>query len=598
MKLHLKLTLLLCLLLMFACTPGGSTEDGTYATDQSKPEINDWIVVHQLIEPDMLLPTHYATVSSDILCNQLIFQGMMQYDPHTLEPRPILAQSRPRVSNDGLQYSFTIRQNAQWDNGSPVTAQDYITTLKIIRNPAVNTRLVHYLDFIKDVIPDPNDPKTFTVITHNKGVNNEIRLSDFMVLPAFVYDPEGIMNAFTLTQLQADYDKLADHPEIQRFAKSYLSEKHKREKEFVSGSGPYALGEWITGQQVSLERKQDWWGDQEQDSLLTAWPRKLVFKTVKDQNAAVMDLKAGRLDLMYAIKPNTFQSLEQNAEVVKNYQLLRADMFSLSFLGMNMKPGGKRKPFFTDAKVRKALAHLLDVNKAIESFIFGYARRINGPVPFLKTDEYNDTLPFTEFNIQEARRLLKEAGWEDTNGNGTIDKVINGKRTEFEFEFAYGQSVEVRKNIGLMFAEDARKAGIKINVTGYENPVLVEKMASHDLDMMYFTLSLIPGPTDLKEQFHTSSWLSGGFNFMGFGTPETDAIIDALPGETDPEKRRQMIFTLQEIIHAESPCIFLFSSQNLMAVHRRIQNVQTTVVRPSFILSRMWVPQNLTRYGQ
>jgi peptide/nickel transport system substrate-binding protein len=265
---------------------------------------------------------------------------------------------------------------------------------------------------------------------------------------------------------------------------------------------------------------------------------------------------------------------------------------------MNMKPSGNRKAFFTDARVRKAMAHLLDVNKAIESFLFGYARRINGPVPFLKTDEYNDTLPFIDFNIQEARRLLKDAGWEDSNGNGTIDKMINGKRVEFEFEFAYGQSVEVRKNIGLMFAEDARKAGIKINVVGYENPVLVEKMASHNLDMMYFTLSLVPGPTDLKEQFHTTSWVNGGFNFMGFGSAETDALIDALPAETDPAKRRQMIFNLQDIIYKEAPCIFLFSSQNLMAIHRRIQNVQTTVVRPSFILSRMWVPRDLTRYDK
>jgi len=584
--------------MFMACNSGGSGSEQAYASEQTVPEVNDWIVVHQLVEPDMLLPTHYATVSSDILCNQLIFQGMMQYDPHTLEPRPILAKSRPEVSPNGLEYTFTIRASAKWDDGSPVTAQDYITTLKIIRNPVVNTRLVHYLDFIKDVTADPQNLKKFTVITHNKGVNNEIRMSDFMVLPAYVYDPEGIMNAFTLPQLQADYDKLAENAEIQRFAKSYLSEKHKREKGFVSGSGPYALGEWSTGQQVSLERKAQWWGDQEQDSLLTAWPKRLIFKTVNDPNAAVMDLKAGRLDLMYAIKPNTFQSLEQNAEVVKNYQLLRADMFSLSFLGMNMKPSGNRKPFFTDARVRKALAHLLDVNKAIESFIFGYARRINGPVPFLKTDEYNDTLPFIDFNIQEARRLLKDAGWEDSNGNGTIDKMINGKRVEFEFEFAYGQSVEVRKNIGLMFAEDARKAGIKINVVGYENPVLVEKMASHNLDMMYFTLSLVPGPTDLKEQFHTTSWVNGGFNFMGFGSAETDALIDALPAETDPQKRRQMIFNLQDIIYKEAPCIFLFSSQNLMAIHRRIQNVQTTVVRPSFILSRMWVPQDLTRYDK
>ena len=353
----------------------------------------------------------------------------------------------------------------------------------------------------------------------------------------------------------------------------------------------------MSGQQIVLARKKDWWGDKIKAENFQAWPEKLLFRIINDMNTAILELKAQRLDLAFAIRPNMFRELEKNAEVSKNFQLMRSDMFVYSFVGMNMKPGKKRKPLFTDVKVRKAMQLLLNVDKAIEEFVFGYARRISGPVPFLKKDEYNASLAPINFNANEARKLLKEAGWEDSNGNGTLDKMIEGKRVEFEVEFAYGQNVEVRKNIGLMFAEDARKAGVKINVVGYENAVLREKMANHDFDMMYHSLSAGPGPTDLKEQFHTDSWLNGGFNFMGFGNPKTDQMLNDIASETNPGQRADKVKQFQEVIYNEAPCIFLLSSQNLFAVSKRIKGAQTTVIRPNFMLSRMWIPKNLTKYS-
>ncbi len=594
----ITLFLLILSFFLWACNPQGSQTEDKYFSEQTEPEINDWLVVHQLEEPDMLLPTHYSTVSADMLCTGNIFQSLMQFDPQTLQPLPILAESRPEISESGKEFTFTIRQNAQWDNGTPVTAQDFITTLKIIRNPRVNSRLSLYIDFIEEVIQDPTNPKKFTVITKEAGVNNEMNIADLPVMPKYHYDSKGILDKFSLLQLKENAEQLANNPDLEAFAKEYLDEKYRREKGYVIGSGPYALAEWTSGQQVVLERKAKWWGDSETGEEFQAWPKKLVFRIINDMNTAILELKAQRVDLSYAIRPNVFQELEKNPEVAKNFQLMRSDMFSYSFVGMNMKPGKKRKALFTDVRVRKAMQLLMNVEKAIDQFVFGYARRISGPVPYLKKDEYNASLNPIEFNAEEARKLLKEAGWEDSNGNGTLDKMVEGKRVEFEVEFAFGQNVEVRKNIGLMFAEDARKAGIKINVTGYENAVLREKMANHDFDMMYHSLAAGPGPSDLKEQFHTDSWLNGGFNFMGFGNQETDGMLGEIEKEINPARRAEKVRKFQEIIYQEAPCIFLLSSQNLFAVSRRIKGVQTTIIRPNFLLSRMWIPKNLSKYTE
>jgi peptide/nickel transport system substrate-binding protein len=598
LKHFLLSTLLGGLFLVFSsCGNDASKGEDPFYSDQTSPEVNDWLVVHQLEEPDMLLPTHYSTVSADMLCTGNIFQSLLQYDPQTLQPVPLLAADRAVISEDGKQFVFTIREEARWDNGTPVTAQDFITTLKIIRNPKVNSRLSLYVDFIEDVIADDSNPKRFTVVTANAGINHEMNIGDLPILPKYHYDSKGLMDQFTLQQLKTEASKLAANPDIEAFAKDYLSEKFRREKDFVKGSGPYQLSEWVSGQQIVLARKKDWWGDKIKAENFQAWPEKLLFRIINDMNTAILELKAQRLDLAFAIRPNMFRELEKNAEVSKNFQLMRSDMFVYSFVGMNMKPGKKRKPLFTDVKVRKAMQLLLNVDKAIEEFVFGYARRISGPVPFLKKDEYNASLAPINFNANEARKLLKEAGWEDSNGNGTLDKMIEGKRVEFEVEFAYGQNVEVRKNIGLMFAEDARKAGVKINVVGYENAVLREKMANHDFDMMYHSLSAGPGPTDLKEQFHTDSWLNGGFNFMGFGNPKTDQMLNDIASETNPGQRADKVKQFQEVIYNEAPCIFLLSSQNLFAVSKRIKGAQTTVIRPNFMLSRMWIPKNLTKYS-
>ncbi|MCZ2356101.1 MAG: ABC transporter substrate-binding protein [Bacteroidia bacterium] len=589
---------LFCCLVLVSCGDSKQNSEDPFYTDQTQPEVNDWLVVHQLEEPDMLLPTHYSTVSADMLCTGNIFQSLLQYDPQTLQPSPVLAEGRPQVSEDGKSFIFTIRQNASWDNGTPVTAADVISTLKIIRTPPVNSRLSLYIDFIEDAVADPANPKKLTITTTTAGVNHEMSIGDLPVLPKYHYDPKGVLDAYTLPQLKKEAAALTDNPQLQAFAKEYLDDKHLREKGQVVGSGPYALAEWTTGQQVVLERKKDWWGDRESGDAFQAWPQKLVFRIINDMNTAILELKAQRLDLCYAIRPNVFQELEKNPDVTRNFQLMRSDMFSYSFVGMNMKPGKKRKPLFTDVRVRKAMQLLLDVNKAIEQFVFGYARRISGPVPYLKRDEYNESLKPVDLNVEEARKLLAEAGWKDSNGDGTLDKMVDGKKVEFEVEFAFGQNVEVRKNIGLMFAEDARKAGVKINVTGYENAVLREKMAGHDFDMMYYSLAAGPGPSDLKEQFHTDAWLNGGFNFMGFGTTETDRMLDAIAAETNPGKRAEMVKGFQEVIYQEAPCIFLLSSQNLFAVSKRVKGVQTTILRPNFLMSRMWIPHNLSRYAE
>lgn len=597
MKIHHLTFILLFLLGLIGCQGSDSTSSDPYSSDQVNPTQNDWIVVHQLHDPDQLLPTHYASVASEIICTQLLFQPLQYFHPQTLELVPVLAATKPIVSPDGLKFTFQIRKEAKWDNGKLITGQDFLTTLKITRVPQVGSRLALYLSFIEEVFVNPKNPQEFTIICKEKGINNLSWISTILILPAYIYDSKGILEGFSLTEL-SNTKEAEKSQALSDFAKEFLSEKFKREPGSVIGSGPYHLAEWVTGEKVVLDRKKDWWADSLQDSMLQAWPKKLIFKTINDLNTAILELKAGNIDLIYGVKPNIFKELTQNQELKKQFELKESDMFVMSFIGMNMKPGRKRKPFFTDIKVRQAMAHLLDMDKAINQFIFGYARRINGPIPALKSAEYNPGIPLVKFDIAQARKLLAEAGWEDTNGNGILDKMIQGKREELEVELAYGNGVEVRKNIGLMYAEDARKAGVKIKVTGYEPSVLEEKRISRDLDMLYSIIASSPEPTDLKDLFHTESWVSGGFNYMGFSTSKTDSLIEAARVEMDPMRRKGMMDSLQSLIVAETPCIWMMSSKNLIAVHKRIKGFVPTVVRPNFYVQQFWVPENLTRYGK
>jgi peptide/nickel transport system substrate-binding protein len=280
---------------------------------------------------------------------------------------------------------------------------------------------------------------------------------------------------------------------------------------------------------------------------------------------------------MYGIKPKDWVTdVTQSEKIKKHFQLSTPPSMAYTYFGINM-----RNPKFADKRVRKALAHLVDVDKIIKVVGYGLGQRTIGFVHPSKTMFYNDTITPYDFNIEKARKLLAEAGWKDSNGNGTIDKVIDGQLTEFNITFTYNSGNDARRDAALIFKEAAREVGINVDVVPQEWSIYIQNQKNHNFEMYYGAWISSVGESDPKQIFHTES-INGGSNYCYFGNAESDAIIEALRSELNKEKRAVYYKQLQAIIHEEVPYIHLSAPLERIAISKRFQPVQTTALRPGF----------------
>ena len=540
------------------------------------------VVVHELSDTDMLTPFNYQSATTTYILGQL-FQTLVGTDPVTFEIIPYVAKALPTVVKDssgkGLKIIFEIREEAKWDDGSPITGNDVAFSMKVIKNPKTdNQPYKGFYDFVEDVVVDPQNPKKVTFVCNNVHMLSKEYTGELMILPSKVYDPKGLMAGFTVKQLNDSAKALESDPKIVEFATSYNSEKYQREKGFIVGSGPYEFQEWITGQKVVLNRKKNWWGDKfEKESVLfQAYPKNLVYQTINDYTAAIVALKGKKLDVAYGMKFKDFVELPKSEKVKENFNLATPRSFQYTYFGMNT-----RNPKFADKRVRQALAYLTDVDKIINVLTYGLAERVNGPIHPSKKNIYNTNIKPYDFNIEKAKQLLDEAGWKDSNHDGILDKTINGEHVEFNITFTYNAGNDTRRDAALIFKEAARQVGINVDVVPQEWAIYIQNQKHHKFEMFYGAWVGSPNDPDEKQIFHTES-IEGGSNYVYFGNAESDKLIDDIRTELDPQKRIPMYMRFQEILHDESPYIFLYAPKERIAISKRFTNANAYDVRPGF----------------
>lgn len=579
-------SLFLIVILFISCAgDGGSSSSNSKDVISKKAGLNE-VNIHFQGNPDKLNP-HTSSNADATYVQQNIFQTLIDQDPVTYEYFGLLATSRPKQTllNDGkykggVSYEFEIRPEAVWDNGTPITSDDYIFTIKAIKNPKVDAALIRpYYEFVKEIKVDPDNNKKFTVFLDSRYILGE-SMAGYWVYPEYIYDPEKIMRKFSMEDLcdPKKIEKLRTNADIVKFADQFNSEKFQREKGFVVGSGPYEFLEWKTGQYIELKRKENWWGDKitgPDAEYFTAGPDKIMYTIINDWTTAVTAMKDEELDLAKSIRAKDFVDLTKNKKFNDLYNLHTPDYMTYDFIGINMKD-----PKYTDKKVRQALNYLVDKDLIRDVIMYGYGLETVGPVHPSKTYYNKDLKPYN-FNIEKAKQLLTEAGWKDTDGNGTIDKVINGKKTEFTTTIFYNQGNTRRENIALMFKENAKAAGIEVDVQVREFVVMMDLAKAHKFELVVSGWAGSTSLNDFKQIWHTESY-NGGTNYVGFGNAETDQLIDEMRTNLDEPSRTEQYKKFQAILHEEAPYIFLNAHKNKLAFHKRFDNANAYIPRPGY----------------
>ncbi|HMQ46989.1 MAG TPA: ABC transporter substrate-binding protein [Saprospiraceae bacterium] len=565
----------LCLIFVAGCKPTPKSSENELVFDMDRPL--DEVVIHLDGEPDRLNPCLSVNVYSRAVFDQL-FLYLLNVNPVTLEFEPALAISRPKVSPieagpyaGGLSYEFEIHPQAVWDDGSPVTGHDFAFTLKAVLNtkvPAVAYR--PYLSYIKDVVVDPGNPKKFTVYYSQQYMLGEEVVGALLpVLPAYLFDPEGILADIPFAVMADEAQQAAlDQEKLQRFADAFTGEAMNRSPGTVDGCGPYDLVSWETGQRLVLKRKDNWWGDKlaNKYTQLTAYPAQLTFKPIPDPNTASIALKDGQIDVLSNLPPNLFEEIKASPFVNERYNFFTPSSLVNTFLYVNT-----RSPKLSDKKVRQALANAIDVQELIEAAYEGYGEPYTSPV-HPSSSYYNKDLKAIAYNPEKAIALLNEAGWKDSNNNGVVDKMIDGELVEMDLEYKLTAGRELSQTIAQLIKDQARRAGFNITLTAQEFNTLNQDMKSGNYELAIGAKSISPTLWEPKQNFH-----SEGDNRTGWSTPESDALIDRIQVTIDEKERNRLYLELQAMLYDELPWIYLLVPTGRVIVHKRFEATTTPI---------------------
>lgn len=521
-------------LLCFAVLPALSRADAG--------EDGDWLINHLSAEPATLnLIISTDAYASDI--NDYIYESLLKRDEKTLEMVPVLAESW-EISEDHLTYTFHLKKDVHWQDGEPFTARDVLFSFDRIRDPKVDAahRRNYYQDVESIEAPDPYTVRYRYRIPYYLALEF---CGGIPIVPAHLFK-EG-----------EDFNQ---HP----IGRSPV------------GTGPYRFLHWDTGKEIVLVRNEDYWGVKPHLS-------RVVFKIITDSTVGLQVLKQGGLDFI-SLRPIQWVRQTQNKRFEENFQKLKYYSPTYSYIGWNL-----RKPLFSDRRVRQAMTMLIDRETILKKILFGLGTVVSGPF-YVNSPDYDSAIKPLPYDPAGAVALLKSAGWEDRNGDGIVDK----DGVPFTFEFLISSGSKFGEQVATMLQENLKQAGIKMEIRKLEWAVFIQRIEDHNFDAV--TLAWSMGYESDPFQLWHSSMSEKGSNFVGFKNEEADRLIETSRKEFDVAKRREMYHRFHEIVHEEQPYTFLFTTEALVAVSRRFQNVN---VYPMGLAPReWWVPKALQKYRE
>lgn len=466
-------------------------------------------------------PTLHPITSTDLYASYVqayLFDGLAARHPQTGEFEPSLAE-KWEASKDKKVYTFTLRKDATFSDGKPVTAEDVKFSLDAVRDPAY--KAVHkqpYYEGIEKV--EVVDPHTVKFHLRDTYFQNFITMVSMPIIPKHVYGNV---------------------------------EKSKGMSRTAVGSGPYKLERFERGQRIVLKRRADWHG------FKSNWKGSFNFDTinlrfVKEDAVSFEMVKRNELDFM-ALTPEYYtQKAKGNPwgqSVFKN-QVENKSPKGYGFIGWNF-----RRPLTQDKNVRLALYHLLNRPEMNEKFRFGMSALATGPV-------YNQS-PYASPNVKpvlydpkKANDILTKAGWKDSDKDGILDKVVSGKKTDFRFSLIY--SNKDTEKYWTMYKEDLRRAGIDMELRYLEWNSFLKTIDEGTFDAAALGWSG-SFEWDPKQIWHSSNAVPGGSNFIAYKNTEVDKLIDKARLEPNTTKRTQMLRKVYELIAADVPYAFLFNDK-------------------------------------
>ncbi len=443
--------------------------------------------------------------------------------PATFGPRLAHAWE---FSDDRRQLTFHLREDAKWSDGVPITADDVRFTWEAQRSPEVAWSGLEMKTPIVDV--EVIDPHTVRFHYETPYANQLVDAAQGVILPKHVWS-ELPFSAWRESNL-------------------WFQER-------AVSSGPFVLERWQEGERLVLRRNEHYFSEQ-----MPAYDT-LVIRAVPDEATRIAQLRAGEANFSI-IEPAGAVMVKE----IPGLELIAYDYRQIGFVTWN-----QRRPIFQDVRVRQALTFGIDREAIVETLNFGYSRLTASPY-LIGAWVYNENLERRPYDPDQARALLAEAGWRDTDGDGVVDK--DGEPLRFTLET--NNESKLRQNITVMIQEQLSRVGIDVEVGSADFGALIERERAGNFDASVLGIG-IDTSWNLDALFHSRSIGAHSWNLGAYRNEEVDRLIDEIQAVAEPADAKPLHDALQELIWREQPVTILYQNQKLVAT-QGIGNVAPSMI--------------------
>jgi peptide/nickel transport system substrate-binding protein len=465
-----------------------------------------------------------AFTDVDLDLTNLVYSGLMKYEDGKLVPD--LAKSY-KVSDDGLSYSFVLRDDLRFHDGVPLTTADVEFTVQKIQDSIIKSpRRADWANIMTHVI----SPTEIEFVLKQP-------YAPFLANTTLGILPKHIWN--TISPEQFIYSQYNIEP---------------------IGSGPYQLkniqrdsgGIPISYAFASFSRYKG--GEPFIAELYTYF--------YPNEKALIDAFNKGVIESMARISANEAVHIASTTSVA---QVLHTPLHRIFGLFFNQN----QAPIFLQKEVRQALNIATDKNEIIQKVLSGYGIAGNGPIPDEKAKSAKSN---ADENLTKAQDILNKAGWV-MDSDGVMEKRDKkGTVQKLEFSIATADAPDL-KLAGELIKAQWEKLGARVTVKYFDYGDLYQNIiAPRKYDVLLFGES-IGKDLDLYAFWHSSQRNSPGLNVAMYVNSKVDKILEDARVTTDLDDRNDLYEQFEKIIQDEVPAVFLYSPEFIYVVPDKVKGV-------------------------
>ncbi|MDR2033913.1 MAG: peptide-binding protein [Helicobacteraceae bacterium] len=441
-----------------------------------------------------------------------LFDGLLKYDKNANIIGDI-AESWRFI--DEKTIVFNLRRDRFWHDGKPVTARDAVFTYET----AVSDRLATPYASNYRMIESVEASDDFTFIVRYKAPyfkTLEMWLSPLIPKHALENDPDLMTSSFNSRPI---------------------------------GNSYYRLDELVISRNVELNAFA---GYKPRPPLID----KIIFEYVQEPSVEFLKLKSRSLHIGALDAMQLYRQIDEDFK--KDYQIVETSSFAYSYLGFNL-----RNPKFQNPKTREALSYALDRQKLIDILFFGRAKICDGTI-LEGALGYNPEVKSPKQDIAKARKLLAEAGYDETN--------------PLTIEISTNTGNATRMYAAQIIQSQLAEAGVIVKLRVMEWQAFLSRVVharNFEMILMGWTVPLMPDPFTI---WHSSSDKAGGFNFVGYRNEEVDRLIELAERTSDRNEVARLFREFSAVIARDNPYLFLYVPNSIAAISRKIEPIEPTII--------------------